>query len=65
MPDLTLKEFRELKVKDISLCLQEEISKMDLPHIQKRPKSKGYPVSCALSRLVRPLRRILPPSLFT
>jgi hypothetical protein len=63
MPDLTLNEFKELKAEDISGRLQEEMNKMDLPPIKKCFKLKKSPLSCALSSLIRPLRRILPPSL--
>ena len=63
MPDLTLKEYRDLKPKDISRRLQEETCKMALPPKQARMKSRKFPLSCALSSLVRPFRKKLPPSL--
>jgi hypothetical protein len=63
MPDLTLKEYRDLKPKDISRRLQEEICKMALTPEQARIKSRKSPLTCALSSLVRPFRKKLPPSI--
>jgi hypothetical protein len=64
MPDLTLREFKEVSKRELPRRLQEEIRKMNLPRVEGRPKNSWGLRNCILSRLfsglLRPFRRIFP-----
>jgi hypothetical protein len=57
MPDLTLKEFQQVKAKELSRRLQEEACKMNLPTAKERPKENKSPFSFSFSTLARPFRK--------
>jgi hypothetical protein len=64
MPDLTLREFKEVSKKELPRQLQEEIRKMNLPGVQERPENSWGLRNCILPRLfsclIWPFRRIFP-----
>jgi hypothetical protein len=64
MPDLTLKEFKEVPKRELSRRLKEEIHKMNLPPVQGRPENSLGPKICTFprlfSRVLWPFRKIFP-----